>query len=159
MEDIYKVLGQLHVRYQRFDHPAVFTVAESKDLHLKIPGAHTKNLFLRNKKKTNYYLVAVLADKKVNLNQLTKELEEDRLSFGSPPDLQKYLGVSPGSVSVFGLINDKEHKLKVIVDNDFFKHEKIGFHPNDNTATLIISIDDLKKFLESTSNKIIYRNI
>ncbi len=159
MKDIYQILDQLNVNYKKYDHPAVFTVEESESLHLDIPGAHTKNLFLRNKKKTAYYLVTVLADKRVNLNQLTKELSEDKLSFASPEDLKKYLGLTPGSVSIFGLINDQEKNINVIVDQDFFGSEEISFHPNDNTATLVIKTEDLKKFLEWTANKISYIKI
>ncbi len=159
MADIYSVLDQQNIKYEKYDHPAVFTVAESKNLHLEIPGAHTKNLFLRNKKKINYYLVTVLAEKQVDLKKLTKDLGEDRLSFGSPEDLKKYLGLTPGSVSVFGLINNKEKNIKVIIDNDFFNYEKIGFHPNANTATLVIDTEDLKKFLDFYSSQVSYINI
>ncbi|MFA6254943.1 MAG: prolyl-tRNA synthetase associated domain-containing protein [Patescibacteria group bacterium] len=159
MKDIYLILDQLNIKYHKYNHPAVFTVEESESLHLDIPGAHSKNLFLRNKKKTAYYLVTVLADKRVNLNQLTKELGEDKLSFASPEDLKKYLGLTPGSVSVFGLINNEEKNITVIVDQDFFGSEEIGFHPNDNTATLVIKTEDLKKFLDFCGNQIVFKNI
>ena len=156
---VYQILDQLNIEYKKYDHPAVFTVEESRGLHLNIPGAHTKNLFLRNKKKTAYYLVTVSADKRVNLNQLTKELDEDKLSFASSEDLEKYLGLTPGSVSIFGLINDEQHFIKVIIDADFLNYGEISFHPNVNTATLVIRIDDFKKFLAWTKNQISYKTI
>ena len=159
MKNIYQVLSQLCIDYKKYDHPAVFTVEESKKIKANIPGASTKNLFLRNKKKTNYYLVCLLAEKKVDLKVLAERLNEDRFSFGSPVDLKARLDLTPGSVSPFGLINDRANQVKVVVDRDFDKFKQVGFHPNDNQATVVLAVSDFEKFLGQTGNQIIYQDI
>ena len=159
MKNIYQVLSQLCIDYKKYDHPAVFTVEESKKIKANIPGASTKNLFLRNKKKTNYYLVCLLAEKKVDLKVLAERLNEDRFSFGSPADLKARLDLTPGSVSPFGLINDRANQGKVVVDRDFDKFKQVGFHPNDNQATVVLAVSDFEKFLGQTGNQIIYQDI
>jgi len=158
MNDIYEVFDQLNISYKKYDHPAVFTVEESKKYKIKTEGANTKNLFLTNQKKTAYYLVSVLAAKRVDLKKLAEDLKEDRFSFASPEDMKNFLGLTPGSVSPYGLINNKNHQVTAVVDNDFFDYEKVGFHPNVNTATVVISVEDFKKFLESTGNRVVYCN-
>ena len=104
-----------------------------------IPGAAVKNLFLRNKKGDRHYLVILGIDKQADLRHLVKVIGDDRLSFGSPERLQKYLGVTPGSVSPLGLIHDSARAVRVIVDSDLRTAERLIFHPNDNTASLTIS--------------------
>ncbi len=159
MDKVLKFLDQLNIPYHNYEHPAVFTVAQSTQLKTDIPGASTKNLFLRNQKKTSYYLVLILAEKRADLKFLAHNLHEDKLSFASPEDLKKILGLTPGSVSVFGLINCQDQNLKVVVDNDFWQYDQIGFHPNDNRATVVISTDDLKKFLASRPQEILFKNL
>ncbi|MDX9893117.1 MAG: prolyl-tRNA synthetase associated domain-containing protein [Patescibacteria group bacterium] len=159
MDQVLKLLDQLNIPYQNYEHPAVFTVAQSTQLKTDIPGASTKNLFLRNQKKTSYYLVLILANKTADLKKLAADLGEDRLSFASSDDLKKFLGLVPGSVSVFGLINCQSKNLKVIVDNDFWQYDQIGFHPNDNRATTVIATNDLKKFLVSRPQEILFKNL
>lgn len=153
MSDIYQILDQLKIAYQKYQHPAVYTVedAEKYDIHLE--GAHSKNLFLRNKKADHYYLIVMESAKRADLKKLTVLLQEDRLSFASPDRLFEYLGVTPGAVSPFALIHDNARSVHVIVDKELLAEQKIGFHPCVNTATLIISTDDFKKFLEWTKNR------
>jgi len=153
MPDIYQFLDQHQISYQQHDHPAVFTVAESQKYDFNVPGAKTKNLFLRNKKGSQHFLVVVQADKRVDLKALAKQLEvAGGLGFASEQRLFKYLGLTPGSVSPFGLINDTDHHVQVIIDQDLMLDDQIGFHPNVNTATLVISTEDFKKYLDVLEN-------
>ena len=159
MKDIYQILAELNIPYVKHEHPPLFTVEEADKYHDIIPGAHTKNLFLRNKKGDVHYLVVVESQKRVDLGELRKTFDESKLSFASPEKLNEYLGLTPGSVSAFGLINDESKTVRVVVDNDLMGAEKIGFHPNINTATLTISTNDFRKFLEWTGNDVAYQNI
>ncbi len=153
--DIYKVLEEIGIEYKRFDHPAVFTVEEAQK-HNRGGGAHSKNLFLRNKKGDKHYLVILEASKRINLKKLAQSLNESDISFASPERLQKYLGLTPGAVSLFGLVNDSEKEVEVIVDTDLLEFETQGFHPNINISTLVFSTKDFKKFLSWTNNKITF---
>ena len=117
-----------------------------------IAGARVKNLFLRNKKGDRHYLVILPIDKQADLRQLVRVIGDDRLSFGSADRLQVRLGLTPGSVSPFGLINDTTHSVRVIVDADLRQAERLIFHPNDNRASLSISLGDFERFLESRGN-------
>jgi Ala-tRNA(Pro) deacylase len=154
MKDIYSVLDKLGIVYKKYEHPAVFTVEEAKK-HDTGSGSYNKSIFLRNKKGDNFYLVLTLGSKRIDLKNLAVFLNETKLSFASPEKMMKYLGLTPGSVSPFGLINDVDKVVKVIVDEELLKFDKQGYHPNINTATLIISTEDLKKFLTWTGNKVI----
>lgn len=158
MNDIYSVLDKLKIAYKEYKHPAVFTVEEAKKLDTG-SGSYNKSIFLRNQKETNFYLVLTLGSKKLNLKTLAVFLNDSKLSFASPEKMMKYLGVTPGSVSAFGLINDVDKVVQVIVDEELLKFDKQGYHPNINTATLIISTEDLKKFLTWTGNKVTYKNL
>ena len=138
-QNVYDILEKLEISYTKHDHPPVYTVEEAEQHWENITGAHCKNLFLRNKKGKNHYLVVVESRKRVDLKALTKHLGEDRLSFASPERMMRYLGLEPGAVSPFGLINDREN-----------------FHPNVNTATLGIVFSDFEKFLIRCGNSIRY---
>ncbi|MFQ6037816.1 MAG: prolyl-tRNA synthetase associated domain-containing protein [Candidatus Aminicenantales bacterium] len=153
---VYAVLEQLGIPYTRLDHPPVATVEEAERHWSSIQGAHCKNLFLRNKKGNRHYLVILEASKSADLKTLTRNLGEDRLSFASPERLERYLGVEPGAVSPFGLINDRENHVEVIVDEDLKTAESVNFHPNVNTATVGISFADFARFLEWTGNRVRY---
>ncbi|MFA6422175.1 MAG: prolyl-tRNA synthetase associated domain-containing protein [Candidatus Buchananbacteria bacterium] len=154
MKDIYQILNDLEIEYQKIDHPAVFTVEEAKKYDT--PGVgHCKNLFLRNKKGDKHYLFVLPSEKRVDFKKLSETLNEDRLSFASDERLQKYLGLTAGSVSPFGIINDENNEVVVVLDQELFNEEKLGFHPNINTATLIINSDDLKKFIDKIGNKVL----
>jgi len=159
MTDIYKVLEDLHIAYVRHAHSAVFTVDEAEKYDRQLGAGASKNLFLRNKKETAYYLIIVQSRTRVDLKKLATELGESKLSFGSPEKMFELLGLTPGSVSPFGLINDKDNIVTVIIDNGLVKHKTVGFHPNINTATLVISSEDFKKYLSSTGNAVQYLSV
>jgi Ala-tRNA(Pro) deacylase len=149
---VYDALDALAIHYQSYEHAPVFT-GEEAAIHWKdIPGAAVKNLFLRNKKGNRHYLVILGIDKEADLRSLAKLIGDDRLSFGSPERLMAHLGVTPGSVSPFGLINDATRAVQVMVDQDLQHAERLIFHPNDNTASLTISGADFKRFLEARGN-------
>jgi Ala-tRNA(Pro) deacylase len=153
-EQVYRALAALGIRYEKFEHPPVFN-SEDVALHWKdIPATPVKNLFLRNKKGDRHYLVILGVDKEADLRHLVKAIGDDRLSFGSPERLMAHLGVTPGSVSPFGLINDAQARVRVIVDQDLRKAERLIFHPNDNTASVTISFTDFEKFLSSRNNSV-----
>ena len=151
---VYEVLDRLGIAYERHEHPAVFTVEEALSHWAGIDATHCKNLFLRNKKGTRHYLVVAEHSCPIDLRRLGDALGDDRLSFGSPERLMKYLELTPGAVSPFGLINDRAHDVTVIVDSGLREAQRVGFHPNVNTATVVISRADFERFLGSTGNVI-----
>ena len=155
-ERVYEVLGELGVSFTRYEHPPVYTVEEAEKHWTEIIGAHCKNLFLRNKKGKRHYLVILEASKVADLKSLNKLLGEDRLSFASEQRLMRYLGLEKGAVSVFGLINDRENQVKVVIDDDLKKAEAVNFHPNVNTATVGISLPDFERFLAWCGNTVRY---
>lgn len=146
-QKVYEVLESLEVSYVRHEHPPVFTVEEAEKHWEGITGAHCKNLFLRNKKGNRHYLVVLESTKRADLKSLEKQLGEDRLSFASPERLMRYLGLDTGAVSPFGLLNDSQKEVQVIIDQDLQEAETINFHPNVNTATIGLSFSDFQKFL------------
>lgn len=142
-------LDRLGIRYVRHDHPPVFTVDEAVTHWRGIDAAHCKNLFLRNKKGNRHYLVVAEHSTPVDLQRVAEIVGDDRLSFGSPERLQRYLGLTPGSVSPLGLINDVAREVRVVVDASLRERPLVGFHPNVNTATVVMSTGDFVRFLES----------
>ncbi len=146
-------LNDLDIRTTTIDHPAVFTVAESETVEIPLPGAHTKNLFLKDKK-DNYFLVTVDEEAQVDLKQIHHLIDAaSRVSFGKPEMLMELLGVIPGAVTVFGLINDTQHKVKVVLDAALMENDVINAHPLTNEATTSISGTDLLKFIEATGHR------
>ena len=151
---IFDALAALGISYDLYEHPAVFNSDDAAEHWRGIHGTPVKNLFLRNKKGDRHYLVILGIEKQADLRQLVKVIGDDRLSFGSPERLQKYLGVTPGSVSPLGLIHDTSHSVRVIVDSDLREAERLIVHPNDNTASLTISGSDFVRFLEHQGNSV-----
>jgi Ala-tRNA(Pro) deacylase len=149
---VYSTLDAMGIKYEVHTHPPVFTAEEAAEHWARIDGAKVKNLFLRNKKGDRHYLVILEISKQADLRQLVKVVGDDRLSFGSPERLMQQLGLTPGSVSPFGLINDARHGVRVIVDEDLRRAEKLIFHPNINTASVSIGAADFERFLGSTGN-------
>jgi Ala-tRNA(Pro) deacylase len=154
MGDLYQILADNHIEYERHDHPAVYTVADVERLVPTLPAVKTKNLFLRNKKGRRHFLVAVPAQKRVNIKALGAVMGSGHLSFGSPDRLKKYLGVDPGSVTVLATINDPEHAVELIFDEVLWKEEVFQFHPLVNTSTLVISRENLKRFFAKTGHEV-----
>jgi len=154
--EVYEVLKKLDISFTYHEHPPVYTVEEAEKHWTSIAGTHCKNLFLRNKKGNRHYLVILEASKIADLKSLTKRLGEDRLSFASEERLMIYLGLKTGAVSAFGLINDRENHVQVVIDEDLKQAEAVNFHPNVNTATVGISFADFEKYLSWCGNSIRY---
>ena len=137
----------------RFEHAAVMTVEESDRLVPKLPGAKTKNLFLRDKKGLKHLLVTVPADRAVDLNRLGEALGVGRLGFASAERLARHLGNTPGSVSLLALINDTAHKVEFVIDRALWEADAVQAHPLVNTATMIVAHSELERFLAATGHK------
>ncbi len=153
MTDLTAFLAAHDIRAERFEHPAVFTCEESSLLP-PMPGAPTKNLFIRDRKGERQILVTVPHEKSVDLKALKELIDADKLSFASPERLWEYLGVEPGSVTLMGLIHDLDHRVEVIVDAAIWNAESVQCHPLVNTATLVFSHSDLEKFIQATGHKV-----
>jgi Ala-tRNA(Pro) deacylase len=149
---VYAALDALGIAYERYEHPPVFTSEDAEAHWAGIAARGVKNLFLRNKKGNRHYLVVLPVEKEADLRHLVKVIGDDRLSFGSPERLATHLGVTPGSVSPFGLLNDRAHAVQVILDADLRDEKRMIFHPNLNSHSLTISREDLERFLASTGH-------
>jgi Ala-tRNA(Pro) deacylase len=147
-------LDGLGITYQLYTHPPVFTAEEAAEHWASIPATGVKNLFLRNKKGDRHYLVILEVSRQADLKQLVRVIGDDRLSFGSPERLMAKLGLTPGSVSPFGLINNADGRVIVIVDVGLRRAERLIFHPNINTASLTISVPDFERFLATRGNQV-----
>ncbi len=152
---LYDLLDKLGIAYTRHEHPPVYTVDEAKAYWQDIPGVHCKNLFLRNSKGNRHFLVILEQSKRVDLKQLAEKTAAGKLSFASANRLEKYLGLETGAVSPFGLINDLNKEVEVVLDKDLLQSDRVNFHPNVNTATLTLSFADFKRFLDHCGQKIL----
>jgi Ala-tRNA(Pro) deacylase len=153
-EQVCASLDALGITYQRYTHPPVFTSGEAEAHWADIPATPVKNLFLRNKKGDRHYLVILEVGKEADLKRLVTIIGDDRLSFASAERLMTHLGLTPGSVSPFGLLNDPRGTVRVIVDDDLRRAERLIFHPNINTASLMVSEADFERFLASRPNAV-----
>lgn len=153
---VYAELDRLGIPYTAHEHPPVFTAEEAAVHWAGLDGVPVKNLFLRNKKGNRHYLVILGIDKQADLRQLAKRIGDDRLSFGSPERLAKHLGLTPGSVSPFGLIHEGARGVAVIVDADLRRAERLIFHPNINSCSLTLSFADFERFLADRGNSVRY---
>ena len=146
-EELLNILDELNIKYTNHEHPAVFTVEEAA-LHSEgIKGAHSKNLFFKDKKK-RLFLVVTLADKPIKIKDVGKRIGAGNMSFGKPDLLMDVLGVIPGSVTPFAAVNIGDHEVKIVLDEELMENNLLNFHPLTNTATTTITADDLVKFLE-----------
>lgn len=156
-EEILNKLNELNIKYEKIEHKAVYTMEE---MEAELQGYNTdsiiKNLFIRDEKKQNYYLVLVEKNKKMNLKELRRNIESKPLTFANEEDLYKYLGLTKGSVSPLGILNDKEHFVKVLIDSELLNFDTLGVHPCDNTATLFINTQELINLIKNNNNEIIY---
>ncbi|PZU91992.1 MAG: DNA-binding protein [Chelatococcus sp.] len=145
-------LSALGIAFERIDHPAVFTVAESQALRQSMPGLHSKNLFLKDKK-GRLFLVSARSDARIDLKRLHERIGgSGRLSFGSAELLMEKLGVTPGSVTAFAVANDRAGEVTMVLDSQLATGEPVNFHPLINTATLCLARDDLIAFLRETGH-------
>ena len=149
--DLFALFDRLGIAHETVSHPPLFTVSESRALRGRIPGAHTKNLFLHDKR-GRVFLVCALEDASIDLKRLHHSLGAGRFSFGSAALMQQLLGIEPGHVTPFALMNDTAGKVAVVLDASLMRHEKLNFHPLLNTMTTTISRDDLVRFLEATGH-------
>lgn len=150
--DLLAFLERLGIATATVEHPPLFTVEQSRALRGKIPGGHTKNLFLKDKKDA-VFLVVAEEDAEIDMKGLHGRIGSARLSFGRPELLAELIGVVPGAVTPFGVINDTAGRVSVILDETLMHHERLNFHPLENTATTTISRDDLLAFLGATRHQ------
>jgi Ala-tRNA(Pro) deacylase len=155
-EKVYNLLESLDIPWDVHEHPPVYTVEEANEYWKDIEGAHTKNLFFRNKKGNRHFLVILDHSKNLDIKQLQNKIGAGTLSFASDRRLEEHLGLTKGSVSSFGLLNDEKKAVEVFVDEKLMEGDKISFHPNVNTATISISVDNFKKFLAHCGNRVSY---
>lgn len=156
--EIYQYLTENNIWYEITKHEAVYNMEELKAVELPYPEWDAKNLFVRDDKKRNYYLITVKGEKRVDLKEFRKQNGLRNLSFASEADLMEYMQLTPGSVSPLGLLNDPEHRVQFYLDAELAGN-KIGVHPNDNTATVWMETDDLIKLIQNNGNEVHVVNI
>ena len=154
-EDIYNLLKEKNIWHEITEHEAVWDMEGLAGVDLPYPGRDAKNLFVRDDKKRVYYLISVKDDKRVDLNEFRNKYETRRLSFASENDLANILKLFPGAVTPFGLLNDSDLIVKFYLDKDFFDDSSIiGIHPNDNTATVWLKVNDLVDIIKEHGNEV-----
>jgi Ala-tRNA(Pro) deacylase len=151
-QDLFTRLSQLGIETRTIEHEPLFTVAESSRLERELPGAHTKNLFLKDDG-GELFLIVARTETRVDLKALAKTLSAGRFSFGKPELMMQVLGVEPGSVTAFAVINDPERRVRVVIDADLLPFDSINCHPLVNTATTNIARDDLLRFIRSCGHE------
>ena len=151
---VYELLDKLKIPYEGVDHDVAGTMEECAAVDEALGVTMCKNLFLRNQQKTTFFLLLIPGDKKFMTKDLSKQLGISRLSFAEPEYMEKFLNNTPGSVSVLGLMNDKDWYVDLLIDKDLMDDEYIGCHPCINTSSLKIKMDDIiKKFLKYTGHR------
>jgi Ala-tRNA(Pro) deacylase len=158
-EAVYHVLDELRIRYEVYNHPPAPTIEIAQKHWRFIDATHCKNIFFRNHKGNKHYLVILEANQKLNIRELELKLKQGKLTFASEKRLTKYLNVEQGSVTPFGLINDKENHVYVFIDQTLEKAEKLSFHPNINTSSLVIDLKSFITFMDWTRNKYEFINM
>lgn len=154
-QEIYNYLEEKNIWHEITEHKAVYNMEELSQISLPYPTADAKNLFVRDDKKRNYYLITVKGEKRVELKQFRKTNQTRPLSFASEDDLMSIMSLIPGSVTPLGILNDKERKVKVFLDKEFLDAPGIiGVHPNDNTATVWLKTEDLVNLIKEHGNEI-----
>lgn len=153
-EQIYEYLDNMNIWYEILNHKAVFNMDDISKIDLPYPEADAKNLFVRDDKKKNYYLITIKGNRKINLKEFRKKYNTRPLSFASSDKLINILKLEPGSVTPFGLLNDKENKTVLFIDKYFIKLNLIGIHPNDNKATLWLKTSDLISIMKNNGKTV-----
>ena len=150
-QQLFRRLAEMGIDYRSVSHAPLFTVEQSKELRGELPGGHTKNLFLRNKKGA-MWLVTCLEDREIDLKALADLLGAGRLSFGRPERLMRFLGVIPGAVTPLAVINDRLKQVEFAIDSALLKHDPVNVHPLTNDMTVALSPLDLLRFLEAVDH-------
>jgi len=149
-DKLYAIFDKLDITYETHEHPPIMTVDEGRDFHHKIPGMHCKNLFMKDKK-GEIWLIVMPGDKRAHINQLQKIIGAARLSFGKPDLLLEILGITPGSVTPFALMNDTSRHVNVVLDEDMMEADMVNYHPLRNNASTSLKPSDLLKFIKNLS--------
>lgn len=147
------ILHDLEIPFEAYEHPPLPTIEEAKKVWEDIDATHCKNLFFRNHKGNRHYLVILDYRYPLDIHDLEKRLSQGKISFASPRRMDKYLGVPAGSVSPFSIINDRDNHVHLFLDKQLQKAERISFHPNDNTWTFVIQMNDFIRFLDWSGNR------
>jgi len=151
-QKLYKHLADWEIPFEYFEHEAIPTIADAIIHKAHIPSTHCKNIFLRNHKGNQHFLILIEQNKTVDIRKIELLLLQGKLSFASEDRLFKYLGLKPGSVSPFGLVHDTHSHVKVFIDEELKYENSLSFHPNVNDASLVVSISQLLKFIEKCGN-------
>lgn len=151
-EKLYEILDELNIEFNYHEHPPVPTISEARKYWKNIEATHCKNIFFRNHKGNRHYLVILNSEQQLDIHDLEKRLKQGKLSFASARRLKKYLGVEQGSVSPFGLVNDHKNHVHLFIDSNLQKAQTISFHPNVNTASLVIDYKNFIRFLDWSGN-------
>lgn len=151
-QKVYDTLARMGMEYEYYEHPEAPTIEIASQFYRGEGTTLCKNLFFRNHKGNRHYLVIMDSRREMDIHSIEKILKQGKLSFASPERMMRYLGVRPGSVSLFGLVNDENREVTLFVDEQLTKVEKVSFHPNDNRASLVISSDDMMKFINNIGN-------
>ncbi len=151
-EKVLETLKKLDIPYEIYEHQPLPTIEIAMEVWKEIDSTHCKNLFFRNHKGNRHYLVIIESNQQLDIHDLEKRLKQGKISFASQKRMDKYLGVPAGSVSPFGLINDTENHVHLFLDKNLLKSEKISFHPNINTASVVIAFRDFIKYLDWVGN-------
>ena len=154
-QEIYDFIKSKNIWHEITEHKAVFNMDESSEIEIPYPEYNAKNLFVRDDKKKNYYLITVKGNKRVDLKEFRNNNDTRPLSFASEQDLISIMNLIAGSVTPFGLLNDKDLKVIFYLDKDFLKDKQIiGIHPNENTATLWLKVEDLIDIIKEHGNQV-----
>lgn len=152
-QQVYDCLERLGIKFDYYEHPEAPTIEIASQFYRGEGTVLCKNLFFRNHKGNKHYLVIMDARHNMDIHDIEHRLHQGKLSFASAERMMRYLGVRPGSVSLFTLVNDANHEVILFVDRKLLEAEKVSFHPNDNTASLVITNSDMLKFIESMGNQ------
>lgn len=153
-EQVFSSLHELEIPFEVTEHTAVYSIADMEEQGLLSQGTVCKNLFVRDNKGRQHFLVVAREDRPIDLKVLAQQLDSTKLSFASAERLEKYLGVTTGAVSPLGILNDKEHAVIVVLDASLRGEPRLGAHPNDNTATVWLSFEGLQKWIEAQGNEL-----
>ncbi len=157
--ELYELLKKLKIPFTYYEHPPAPTIEIAIQYWKDIEALHCKNLFFRNHKGNSHYLVVFEHTKNLDIHSLEKVLKQGKLTFGSEQRMMKYLGLKPGSVSPLGLINDKLHEVHLFIDESLKNCKTISFHPNINTASIVLNYTDFIRLVEYFGNKIDYISV